>query len=122
MTHAGAEARPAGTAGPPADHPDATKALVLGVVALAGGLVCLVPMLVGPYAWLVGQRTLRAIDAEPGRWGGRSQAQAGQVLGVLATLLLGLGLLVLVGLLGFFLFTFVFLEAQLNEPFPGSPA
>ena len=76
--------------GPP-DHPDATRALVLGLVALVGGLACLLPLVVGPFAWAVGRRALRDIDAQPGRWGGRNQATAGYVTGVVATVLLVLG-------------------------------
>ncbi len=80
------------------DHPRATTALVLGLVALVGGLVCLVPFVVGPWAWAIGRRTVRQIDAEPYRFGGRGVAMAGYVLGVIATILLVLGLIAIVGL------------------------
>ena len=83
--------------GPP-DHPDATRALVLGLVALVGGLACLLPLVVGPFAWAVGRRALRDIDAQPGRWGGRNQATAGYVTGVVATVLLVLGVVAVAAL------------------------
>ncbi len=68
---------------PPApDHPRATTALVLGILSL---VLC---GLIGPFAWAIGRSTLAEIDASGGRWGGRGQAQAGYVLGVIATVLL----------------------------------
>jgi hypothetical protein len=70
--------------------------MVLGIVALGGGVVCGLPILLSPVAWVMGQRTVREIDASGGRWGGRGQAQAGFVLGVVGTVLLALFLLFLV--------------------------
>jgi uncharacterized membrane protein YjgN (DUF898 family) len=67
---------------PVPDHPRATTALVLGILAL---VLC---GLIGPFAWSIGRSTLAEIDASGGRWGGRGQAQAGYVLGVIATVLL----------------------------------
>ena len=54
---------------------------------------------VAPLAWRIGKRTVDEIDASQGRLGGRGSAQAGYILGLIGTVLLGLGLLVLVGLL-----------------------
>ena len=92
-------------AGPPAyrvpDHPEATKALVVGIIALLGGFTCYLPLLLGPWAWVVGRRAVKEIDAQPGRYEGRGQALAGYVMGVVATVLLVLGLLALAGLLLF---------------------
>lgn len=70
------------------DHPEATKALVVGIIALLGGFTCYVPLLLGPWAWIVGRRVVRQIDAEPGRWDGRGQGMGGYVMGVVATVLL----------------------------------
>ena len=67
-----------------ADHPKASTCLVLGIL---GVVLCQV---VSPFAWVVGKRTLAEIDASQGRWGGRAQAQAGYVLGIVGTVLLGL--------------------------------
>ncbi len=72
------------------DHPRATIALVLGIVSL---VLCSV---LGPVAWVVGGRAVREIDASGGRLGGRGQAKAGQVLGIIATVLLVLGILFLI--------------------------
>jgi len=54
---------------------------------------------IAPFAWRIGKRTVDEIDASQGRLGGRGSAQAGYILGLIGTVLLGLGLLVLVGLL-----------------------
>jgi hypothetical protein len=92
-------------AGPPPyrlpDHPEATKALVVGIIALVGGFTCYLPLLLGPWAWVVGRRVMREIDAEPGRWDGRSQGLGGYVMGIVATVFLALGIVVLVGFLLF---------------------
>lgn len=92
-------------AGPPPyrlpDHPEATKALVVGIIALVGGFTCYLPLLLGPWAWVVGRRVMREIDAEPGRWDGRSQGLGGYVMGIVATVFLALGIVVLVGFILF---------------------
>lgn len=72
------------------DHPRTTMVLVLGIL---GVVVCQV---LAPFAWVIGKRTLDEIDASQGRWGGRGSAQAGYVLGIIGTILLGLGLALLV--------------------------
>ena len=73
----------------PPDHPQATTALVLGIVGL---VVCAV---VAPFAWAMGRRTVSEIDSSQGRLGGRGQAQAGYVLGMIGTVILGTGVLFL---------------------------
>lgn len=77
------------------EHPKATTSMILGIV---GMVVCQV---LGPFAWVMGKRTLDEIDASNGTLGGRGQAQAGYILGIIATILLGLSLLVLVAYLLF---------------------
>jgi hypothetical protein len=66
--------------------------LVLGILSL---VACAV---IGPFAWVMGKRTLEEIDASHGAMGGRGAANAGYILGIVATVLLGLGLLVGLGL------------------------
>ncbi len=77
----------------PQNHPRATTALVLGLVGLIGTLLCGVGLLVGPVAWYLGASARREIDAEPGRYGGRSEATAGMVMGIITTVLLALAVL-----------------------------
>ena len=71
----------------PPDHPKATTSLVLGIL---GVVLCQV---VAPFAWVMGKRTLDEIDASQGTVGGRGAAQAGYILGIVGTVLLGLGLI-----------------------------
>lgn len=87
---------PGGWAPPPSplvpQHPRATTALVLGIVSIVGAFVCVLPILVAPFAWVIGGRATRDIDAQPGRWRGRELAEAGRVLGIVGTCLLVAGL------------------------------
>lgn len=78
------------------NHPSANTALVLGIVALGGGFVCGLPVLAGPFAWYMGAKVKREIDAEPMRYGGRGEANAGMILGIVATVLLGLAVLAVI--------------------------
>jgi hypothetical protein len=64
------------------EHPRALVALVLGIVGVA---VC---QLVAPFAWGIGKRAVREIDASGGTLGGRGPAQTGYVLGVVGTVML----------------------------------
>ncbi len=75
------------------DHPKATTALVLGILGI---VIC---GIIAPFAWRIGKQTLVEIDGSNGQLGGRGSAQAGYVLGIIGTILLGLGLLVAVGLI-----------------------
>jgi hypothetical protein len=72
-------------------HREAITVLVLGIVGLA---VCGV---VGPVAWVMGNRVVREIDASGGALGGRSEAQVGRVLGIVSTAFLLLALVVGLG-------------------------
>lgn len=76
--------------GPPPDHPQATTSLVLGILGL---VLCQV---LSPFAWVTGGRTVREIDASGGRLGGRSNANAGRICGIVGTVILGCYLAVLV--------------------------
>jgi len=73
-------------------HPQATLALVLGIIGL---VLC---NILAPFAWYIGHKTVSEIDAEPGRYDGRGEAVAGKILGIIGTILcvLGLALLALI--------------------------
>ena len=75
----------------PPQHPKATTVLVLGIL----GLVCC--QLTAPFAWVMGNRTLKEIDAAPGRHGGRDLANIGMILGIVGSVL-GILVLLFVGL------------------------
>jgi uncharacterized membrane protein YjgN (DUF898 family) len=66
----------------PPSHPQATTVLVLGIL---GFVLC---GLIGPFAWGMGNNVVRQIDAAGGQWGGRTEANVGRVLGIVATALL----------------------------------
>jgi hypothetical protein len=79
------------------DHPSSTTAMVLGIVALVGLAVCGgLTLVLAPFAWAMGSRAVREIDAEPGRYGGRDKANAGRIMGIIGTVLLALGVLAVV--------------------------
>ncbi|MGL5825755.1 MAG: hypothetical protein ACRCYU_13235 [Nocardioides sp.] len=78
-------------------HPQATTAMVLGIVSLVGGVFCGAPLLAAPFAWFIGAKAVGQIDAAPQAYSGRDQAKAGQILGIIGTVLLIIGI-VLVGL------------------------
>ncbi|KAJ1684503.1 hypothetical protein LUZ63_020258 [Rhynchospora breviuscula] len=83
---------------PVPSHPSATTSLVLGLVGLIGGLAsCGLLLLVSPFALFVGRRAVREIDTSNGQLGGRSNANAGYVMGIVGTVLLVLAVLAVVG-------------------------
>jgi hypothetical protein len=86
---------PAGDAPLDPRNSRATTALVVGIVALGGAALCL-PALAGPFAWVLGARARREIDAQPGRWTNRAEATAGMVMGIVTTVALVLVVLLMV--------------------------
>jgi hypothetical protein len=68
------------------DHPRGTTVLVLGIL----GLVLCLPA--GIVAWVMGTKVLREIDANPGAYRNRQTVNVGRILGMVATIL---GVLVL---------------------------
>ena len=73
------------------DHPQATLVLILGILGL---VLCQV---ISPFAWVMGNRVIREIDASGGTMGGRSSANAGRICGIIGTALFGLALLLVAG-------------------------
>ena len=71
----------------------ATTALVLGIVSI---VVC---GLCAPFAWYIGNEEIRAIDAGRRDPGNRGTAQAGRIIGMIVTILIGLAILLLVGVI-----------------------
>jgi uncharacterized membrane protein YjgN (DUF898 family) len=70
------------------EHPQATMVLILGILGL---VLCTV---LSPIAWVMGNRVVREIDASAGQVGGRSQANAGRICGIVGTVMIGVGLLI----------------------------
>lgn len=66
-----------------AEHPQGTTVLVLGILSL---VIC---GLIGPFAWSMGNRALREIDAAPpGYFRNRGNIVAGRICGMVASILL----------------------------------
>lgn len=79
----------------------ATTALVLGIL----GLVCC--GVLAPFAWYIGQQELKNIAAGRVPADNEGMARAGQILGIIGSVILGLGILGLIlfipfGMLGAF--------------------
>lgn len=93
---------PAGYGPPPVGppkHPNAVTSMVVGIISVAGGFMCVLPLLAAPFAWVLGGRAVKAIDASGGTMGGRGEATAGRVLGIIGTVLLVLGILALIAII-----------------------
>jgi uncharacterized membrane protein YjgN (DUF898 family) len=78
-------------AAPPPNHPQAITVLVLGILGL---VVC---GIIGPFAWVMGNRVVGEIDASHGTVGGRTEANIGRILGIVATVLLVVGVVAVIG-------------------------
>jgi uncharacterized membrane protein YjgN (DUF898 family) len=71
----------------PPDHHQAVTVLILGILGL---VLCQV---ISPFAWVMGNRVVREIDASNGQVGGRGTANAGRICGIVGTFLLAAGVL-----------------------------
>lgn len=83
----------------PVEPPATSKATTAMVLGICGLVVC--PGALSIPAWILGQQAVREIDASGGRLGGRSQAQAGYILGIIGTVFAALLILAVVGLIVF---------------------
>jgi hypothetical protein len=87
------------------EHKGAKTSLVLGiisVVSVATAFFCCLTIpgvFCAPFAWVVGARAKREIDANPGVYGNRGAAQTGMLMGIICT---GLGLLLILGFIAVF--------------------
>jgi hypothetical protein len=78
----------------PPEQPQAVTAMVLGIL----GLVCC--GIASPFAIWLGRKSMKEIDASGGWLGGRGQAQAGFIMGIIGTVLWVLGVLFYVVMAG----------------------
>lgn len=79
-------------------YPEASQATTILVLGIIGLILC---QLLGPVAWVMGNNELKAIDAGRRPPENRGNANAGRILGIIATVLLGLGIVFLILALGF---------------------
>lgn len=75
---------------PMVDHPQGTTILVLGILSL---VLC---SFLGPFAWVMGNRALREIDAAPGRYSNRGSVSAGRICGIISSVLMIVALVIVV--------------------------
>ncbi|SDJ76024.1 DUF4190 domain-containing protein [Nonomuraea jiangxiensis] len=68
--------------GPVQSHPNGTTILVLGILSL---VVC---SILGPFAWVMGNRALREIDESGLYYENRGTVQAGRICGIVGSVLL----------------------------------
>ncbi len=66
----------------PQEHPKGTMVLILGILSI---VICQV---LGPFAWVMGRRTLQEIDTSGRTYTNRSMVQAGMICGIVGTVLL----------------------------------
>ncbi len=85
----------------PNQYPEQSQATTILVMGILGLIIC---GILAPFAWVMGNKELTAIDSGLRSPENRSTANAGRILGIIGTVLLGIGLVVAVI---FFLFIFV---------------
>jgi hypothetical protein len=70
--------------------------LVLGILSLAGFVLCgLIPLILGPMAWIMGSQDLAEMRAGRMDAAGEGQTNAGKICGMIATILCIVGAVVL---------------------------
>ncbi len=69
-------------------HPRSVPVLVMGILSIIA-----MPFL-GPFAWVMGTKALREIDASPGMYSDRGNLVAGRILGIIGTVMLIIGVII----------------------------
>lgn len=82
--------------GDPGRYPEASQATTALVLGILGIVIC---GILAPFAWSIGAKELAAIDSGLRPPENRGTANAGRILGIIGTVLLGIGLFVVVLLL-----------------------
>ena len=76
---------------PPQHYPESSESTTALVLGILGIVVC---GILGPFAWYIGNREVRAIDEGRRDPTNRGSANAGKILGIVGTVFLGLGIIV----------------------------
>ena len=71
-------------------YPESSQATTVLVLGILGIVIC---GILAPFAWSMGNKELAAIDAGRRPPDQRSTANAGRILGIIGTVLLGIGIL-----------------------------
>ena len=80
----------------PVSHPQSTTALIFGILGIVFGLSCGIGGLLGIGGIVQGRQARNEIDAQPGRYAGRSQAVAGIVTGTIGVVIAALVVLAII--------------------------
>jgi len=73
----------------------AVAALILGIVGI---VLC---SILAPFAWAMGNKAQRLVDASGGTLGGRGEATAGKILGIIGTVFLIITIVALIAIIAF---------------------
>lgn len=88
-------------------YPEQSQATTILVLGILGIVIC---QFLGPFAWVMGNNELQAIDAGRRAPENRGTANAGRILGIIGTIFLAIGviliLLAIVGTITFSTFEF----------------
>lgn len=76
----------------PGSYPEQSQATTILVLGILGIVIC---GILAPFAWSMGSKELAAIDAGRRPPENRGTANAGRILGIIGTVLLAVGLVVL---------------------------
>ena len=82
----------------PVSHPQSTTAMIFGILGIVFGLSCGIGGLLGIPGIVQGRRARNEIDAQPGRYAGRSQAVAGIVTGTIGVVIAALVVVAIVAI------------------------
>jgi uncharacterized Tic20 family protein len=74
-------------------YPEASQATTVLVLGIIGLVFC---QILGPFAWVMGNKELEAIDAGRRAPENRGTANAGRILGIISTVLLAISLVLVV--------------------------
>jgi hypothetical protein len=74
-------------------YPEASQATTVLVLGIIGIVLC---QFLGPVAWVMGNNELAAIDAGRRAPENRGTANAGRILGIISTVLLAIGVLLII--------------------------
>jgi hypothetical protein len=97
----------------PPPHPEANSAMVLGIVGLCLSVMCGgIGVFVAPFGWAKGKRVMAEIDANPAAYGGRGNAQAGFITGLIGTIF---GALYMLFWIAYIIFIIVMIVVASNE-------
>jgi len=94
--------QPASYGQPYVQYPEESQALLTLILSLVGIFVC--SGVLSPVAWYFGNKELAAIDAGRRDPSKRDMAKAGQVIGIIGSVLLGIGIVIFVGFILLVLF------------------